>query len=518
MIEIKNKLFYILFTFIGIVTISNAQVYQISETVDHYEETVYKVKESIIYMQYNPPQPKRTWWYGTSLSNTALWVTTDNTEIDLTQQTKLNSGGMKLHIYHPEVKAGYDANNEKLPVIVFGYGGGFLSKYAPKGQGADISIQKWLAERGYIVVAPEYRIGIDLFEPELAKRAIWRAVQDMRKVISKSKFLSTSAYCVDRSKPVTYVGYSSGALIGLHNLYLNETNRPESTTEYYSLPVEGKWINGYREPRSTYDLGTLDLPVGGDRTDPDMSGQTVQDITVAISGAIGDLTWISNANSNPKPKALYLIHNPNDGVVPYNEGFAYAGFGLFQSKLFAYPTVFGSNAINDVYQNYPLQKPSSYKFRTVKLDCGDDTCIQGNAGGPLGPLGYRTWHHNPTEDATNILVMRTILLFIKESSRDILIPGNPRALSKDATADEITEVETNTATVSIYPNPVTNTILNVTLVPDNTAYKIVNVLGQNVSSGVIQNGNLLVGNLTKGVYILQLEYNNEKVVKQFIKQ
>ena len=351
MIKIKNNLFYIFLAFISIITASNAQTY-IKTQILYKGNYLYDIKESVIDMKYNPPQPKCNGAEGNVYQN-RLWVTTNETETNPYLITKINNVGMKLHIYHPKVIVGRTASESPLPVIVFGYGGGFLNPYTilNSGFGADTAIQKWFAERGFIVVAPEYRIGINLFDVELSRRAVWRAVQDIRKVIRKSKYLNTTDYSVDRSKPVTYVGYSSGAFIGLHNLYLNESNRPESTKA--GFVVESNiWYKegGYMQlPFMTYDLGTLDEPEGGATTDTDMSNQTVQDITVAISGAIGDINWIST-KTNPKPKALYLIHHPEDGVVPYNSGFAYKNFELFNSKKFVYPKVFGSNVINNMYQ------------------------------------------------------------------------------------------------------------------------------------------------------------------------
>jgi len=517
MIKLKNNLFYIFLAFISIITASNAQTY--IQTQNHYNgKYLYDIKESTIFMNYNPPQPNCNGWEGNPLQNLALWITTNESETNASLSRKLNSTGMKLHIYHPKVIDGRNASEAPLPVIVFGYGGGFLNPYTTLNLGAggaDTAIQKWFAERGFIVVAPEYRIGINLFNAELSQRAVWRAVQDIRKVIRKSKNLNTTDYSVDRSKPVTYVGYSSGAFIGLHNLYLNESNRPESTKAGFTVKYK-KWYKTNEEIVPTYDLGTLDAPEGGVTTDTDMSNQTVPDITVAISGAIGKIDWIS-PNANPKPKALYLIHHPEDGVVPYNSGFAYKNFELFKSEKFEYPIVSGSDVFNKMYKADSLVKPRWYKYSTVKADCNNVDCIVGNAGTDVGPLGYKTWYHDPTDKATNLPLMDSIFEFIRTSINNILNPPVPLKEKKvDGKKEEANEL--SKTSVDIYPNPVTGDIMNITAIDEGTPYAIYNMLGQEVGSGKVENGTIAVAKLSQGTYILKVSTKDQDVVKQFIKQ
>ena len=72
--------------------------------------------------------------------------------------------------------------------------------------------------------------------------------------------------------------------------------------------------------------------------------------------------------------------------------------------------------------------------------------------------------------------------------------------------------------IQLYPNPLKGDLLNITNVENNTQYTIVNTLGQNVGSGIIENNTIKVEKLPIGTYFLQLEHNNEKITKQFIKQ
>ncbi|NCO64956.1 MAG: T9SS type A sorting domain-containing protein, partial [Flavobacteriia bacterium] len=70
----------------------------------------------------------------------------------------------------------------------------------------------------------------------------------------------------------------------------------------------------------------------------------------------------------------------------------------------------------------------------------------------------------------------------------------------------------------IYPNPVKN-VLNVKLLGSNsTSFKIINVLGQMVKSGVFTQEKIDVSSLENGMYILQVNNDGEVINKRFIKE
>ena len=72
--------------------------------------------------------------------------------------------------------------------------------------------------------------------------------------------------------------------------------------------------------------------------------------------------------------------------------------------------------------------------------------------------------------------------------------------------------------IRLFPNPVKGEILNISSVPNNTAYRIVNLLGQEVSKGKIQNESVSVSFLNTGTYLIEMTSNDQTVVKRFIKQ
>lgn len=71
--------------------------------------------------------------------------------------------------------------------------------------------------------------------------------------------------------------------------------------------------------------------------------------------------------------------------------------------------------------------------------------------------------------------------------------------------------------VNIYPNPATD-VLNITKVSDKATYTIHNTVGQIVSKGNVKANKVSVDRLTKGVYIMTLNYEGKTMSHKFIKK
>ncbi len=435
----------------------------------------YDVGSQTIELDYAPLATDAEWFTGV-LRTVALNVTNDNAEMNI---SKTYNRKIKVHVYYPEKESGdFTLDQTKLPVIVYGYGGGFLKRWSTNRlkQGQDDIIPSWLAKKGYIVVCPEYRIGIDLYNEQLSERAIWRAVQDVRVVNRYAREISTSNFNADQEAPLTFMGWSSGAFIGLHNLYMEDSgvNRPASTKDlevFYNKQPHWYKIPDY-VTESVYDLGTLDEPRMGtgngaeafERGLPQYEGSPIQDITVAISGAMGKRNWIETS-TNPIPKALFMMHHANDGVVPSRNGHAYEGFSLFANDDYDYPSVSGTHVINELF-NEPNSdvRPQYYEHIFIDPNCGLEEelgvdelpCITGDAGGSKGPLGKEVWYHDPMEGSANLEVMEAIISFIGSSITQI---------SNEVTLPEETEVEGNTYLIIGQSNSAGRGILPTDLVP-----------------------------------------------------
>lgn len=85
-------------------------------------------------------------------------------------------------------------------------------------------------------------------------------------------------------------------------------------------------------------------------------------------------------------------------------------------------------------------------------------------------------------------------------------------------SNKIAEVQSIDDVIKIYPNPVLGDIINITAVDNNTPYRIINMLGQEVGAGTVANGIISVTNLSQGTYLIELKTKNQNVLKHFIKQ
>ncbi|WP_435412319.1 T9SS type A sorting domain-containing protein [Psychroserpens mesophilus] len=92
---------------------------------------------------------------------------------------------------------------------------------------------------------------------------------------------------------------------------------------------------------------------------------------------------------------------------------------------------------------------------------------------------------------------------------DINLTGNTLLSTESFTANSI----------SIYPNPVDNNVINIKLNGsyDNLNYTIVNILGQTISEGPLRNNQIDVSNLSSGSYLLLLDSDGQKAIKKFVK-
>jgi Secretion system C-terminal sorting domain len=462
--------------------------------------------------------------------------------------------GLRLNVYYPKVKTGRRATDLKLPVIVYGYGCGFIFRWDPNGNQAPTP--QWLAAKGFIVIVPEYRIGINLRNRFLGGRPVWRATQDIRKVIRlcrTSPRFQTEKYAIDLSKPVIYMGYSAGAIAGISNVYYTDSNKLIEFGGSYIYKNSKRYFGTSKHPEfiTTYDLGGLDDPKHGNSRD-DFNGKltnvdvnlNVQDITVAVSGGIGS---VSPFTTNPtKEKALMLIHDKRDGMVPCgNVPFTLGGkevfrdYNLFNKESFEYPYIYGSCAINDYFITNPRRKPDVFLYKYIDPNCTTDDCIIGNAGGPTEKT-FETFYHLPLDhgistkpgltDADRVLI--EILKFLYVNCLNVRATPIPTTyLPAGYLAREIvttnsgiikpveqTLTKQDPANLTIYPNPVSGDFMNITAIDNNTPYAIYNTLGQEVNTGKVNNGTINVANLSNGTYLLQLQVNDQRIVKRFIKQ
>ncbi len=231
-----------------------------------------------------------------------------------------NFQNLRMDIYQPPTTD----TLTKRPVIIFCFGGGFV-------QQAEIQDMRQLAaahaRRGFVTAVIDYRLGMNVSDPELSKRAVYRGIQDSRSAVRFFRqHANTITYKVDPNQ-IFLAGHSAGGFMAVHNIYLDtDAERPASTRLYQVTRA---------------DLGGLDA-IGNNKTQT--SGPNTGALingkangALAYAGAVGELSYIIGAGDAP---AAYF-HSSNDGTVPYTNGQPFGGIPFVNL-----PTVYGGFDMN----------------------------------------------------------------------------------------------------------------------------------------------------------------------------
>jgi endonuclease I/chitodextrinase len=97
---------------------------------------------------------------------------------------------------------------------------------------------------------------------------------------------------------------------------------------------------------------------------------------------------------------------------------------------------------------------------------------------------------------------------------------NNRVATLTLNTTTFSETESTENSFMLYPNPVTGGFMTINfrnLKATNTVFKIRNTLGQLIFKGVLKSNTIDVTSLKKGMYIIEVKNNEEKMVKKFIK-
>lgn len=226
---------------------------------------------------------------------------------------------LKMDIFQP-----LDDTLQMRPLVIVCFGGGFLS--GSKDHWSIRLICQNLAKRGYVAAAIDYRLGMNVFDSDLANRAVYRGLQDARSAVRffRADAANSNTYKIDPNH-IFIGGHSSGAFMGLHNAYLDkEVERPISTYE---------WI---QDGEIVPDQECIDCV--GDNLDFNGHANAI----FSLAGALGFTSFIESASD---PKAV-LFHSTDDGTVPYDSG------GPFSSIIWL---VIGSD-LPDVYGSLPISE------------------------------------------------------------------------------------------------------------------------------------------------------------------
>lgn len=203
-------------------------------------------------------------------------------------------------IYEP---AGDNATNR--PVVIMAHGGSFYAG----NKTADSSVVYFcreLAKHGYLTVSMNYRLEnpLNIFTSSDIEKtfleAVFRAVQDQKALIRflrKSVAEQNNPYGIDPNR-IIVGGNSAGAILSLHNAYLDDAAKVPSKID-------------------TAALGGLE----GSSGNPGYS--SIPQAVVNICGALGDSVWLESGD-----QPFVSLHGDQDEVVPHNTGVADPGIPI----------------------------------------------------------------------------------------------------------------------------------------------------------------------------------------------
>jgi para-nitrobenzyl esterase len=225
------------------------------------------------------------------------------------------------------------------PVVLVAFGGSFVS-----GSRQDVAMFcRELARRGYVAIAPDYRIGFFFPNPLSTMQAVMRGTHDLKgcvRYLRRSVAEMDNPWRIDTTR-IIVGGVSAGAISALHATYLNE----ESEMPVQLIPVSDQ-IGG----------------IEGNSGSPGWSSEVAA--CFSFSGVLGDTLWIQ-AGDPP----LASVHEELDPIVPYYTQ---------EILAFSQPTGLIGSGSHDIH------------LRLENLDIAN--CFRGYPGnGHLGYLLYDTF-------------------------------------------------------------------------------------------------------------------------------
>lgn len=225
----------------------------------------------------------------------------------------------------------------------------------------------------------------------------------------------------------------------------------------------------------------------------------VSDRIAAIASVTGSMSTFTSSTCNPqRPVPVMQIHGTQDNVVSYNG----SGFSLSMDEVISYW----------VNHNNCNTTPTIYNIPDTNMD--DQSTAE-----------HRVYRDG--DDGVNVEFFRieggghtwpSAIIDIGVTNRDI--NGSHeiwKFFSKyDLTGATITNVEESQLITDalIYPNPASNHINVLRNTEEKANFELVSVLGETVSSGILQTSNEILdtSQFPRGVYFLKLENQSHKII------
>lgn len=157
----------------------------------------------------------------------------------------------------------------------------------------------------------------------------------------------------------------------------------------------------------------------------------------------------------------------------------------------------------------------------VQPDLGPDLNIKPEITLSLTPgSGYRTYIWSGAINQTSeVAIVKGTDLGLGTHEIIVTVYSNELCELSDTinvTVDELAGLDELNHAIQVYPNPVANTLM-VKGLTTKANYQIINAKGQIVKRGSINNNSIVVSDLQKGIYFMQIESTNGLIKQRFVK-
>ncbi|MBL7754362.1 MAG: carboxylesterase family protein [Chitinophagaceae bacterium] len=413
------------------------------------------------------------------------------------------------------------------PLLIAIHGGAFLG--GSKSADAPPYWAKQFAQRGYVAASIQYRLGmfqtssqvncnvsllglpwncLNMQDTAEWYRGAFRAMQDVKGAI---RFLlnQASTYHID-PRNVFIVGESAGGFTALNVAFLDDpmekpspcgslSNATPPNTIYENQCIQ---TTGYDTSIALMQLARPDL--GSIDGDLNLSAPTytIKGVGNFYGGVLSDLFSHSTYTQAPR---LYLYHQPNDLVVPYqHQGIYHGGAYCFTQWpancqwIINRPWVYGSSGIQQMISGLNgsvTALPLVYFDSTLNTaDCATQLANPSLAGHAIDNIWLRTLHmaqfFAPAIDTSSLC--------------------GPSFVNDPYGQD---------AQLLIYPNPANGEQLHILSSRGLQSWKIYSLQGQAMREGTMdgKNATINIQGLVSGVYFIECVQNGKRTVAHFIR-
>lgn len=226
--------------------------------------------------------------------------------------TALKVTELKMDVYEPQG----DTLSQR-PAVVYIHTGNFLPPRingGVNGTRRDSSVIvacRKLARRGFVAIAPDYRLGWNPTNPSQLQRraqllnAVYRAIHDMKELVRVTR-ADASSYGIDPNK-IAFLGEGSGGYVALAYATLDKWSEVELPK--FTNPSTG---NSFVDSNLVGNIealgGTLNLyQDNGQPTDISM--------VMNLGGALADISWLEAGDP-----VMLSAHCVRDPFAPFGDG------------------------------------------------------------------------------------------------------------------------------------------------------------------------------------------------------